>query len=85
MPNISFHNTWADLLAGLQTLTPEQLARPIEASTENNIFHDVSLEITTCAQFFSDGEWQGEDADLQEEEKEGMIRIEAGEVYLALD
>lgn len=88
MANLSFQGTWADLLRGLQTLTPEQLARPIEGNTETRHFSDVSLEITTEAQYYQDGEWQGGQSDWQlwtDEERDGMERVEAGEVYLSLD
>ena len=87
MHNLQFRGTWADLLAGLQTLTAEQLARPVFAAHEERIHHDVSLEITQEAQYYQDGDFQGGQTEYDQwtvEEREGMKREEPGEVYLFL-
>ena len=83
MHNLQFRGTYANLLAGLQTLTPEQLAQSITAASESRMHSDVSLEITREAQFYADGEWTSE-SDLDDEEREGLEREEAGQVYFYL-
>ena len=86
MSNRSYTGTYANLLAGLQTLTAEQLARPIEATTETHSFGEVSLQITTKDQFYQDGDWQGSASDLDADEQAGCdLRRPAGDVYIYLD
>lgn len=45
--NLTTSGTWGDLLAALQKLTLEQLSRHMVASSEENHYVDISLQITT--------------------------------------
>jgi hypothetical protein len=45
--NLTTSGTWADLLAALQKLTPEQLSRYMVASSESSHYADVALQVTT--------------------------------------
>jgi hypothetical protein len=90
MANISFSGKWKDLLAALQTLTPEQLDRGIVAAGEEQLFLDVSLEITTEPHYQDDSHdpYIAESELLAELGEEGRAQLdeyereEAGAVYL---
>jgi hypothetical protein len=90
MNNISFSGTWADLLAALQTLTPEQLAQDIVAVNNEVPTTDVSLEITTERHYELEvGEpWVAESKALREVDRAELDTCdfaEAGEVYLLIN
>jgi hypothetical protein len=82
--------TWADLLKALQSLTPEQLARPAQAGDETHSYNEVRLMVTTEAHYEVDPHepWMGEAEALAEigpEELAKCDKEEAGAVYLLLD
>lgn len=82
--------TWADLLKALQALTPEQLSRPAQATTEDRSFNWLALIITKEAHYEVDPHepWMGEAEALAEigpDELAKCDKEEAGAVWLLLD
>lgn len=82
--------TWGDLLAALQKLTPEQLAKAAVAGTETSSFSDLVLVITTEPHYEVEPheEWLSESEALaegytREELKECDFR-EAGEIFISM-
>lgn len=82
--------TWADLLAGLQKLTPEQLAKAAVAGSEHTSYSDLVLVVTTEPHYEVEPheEWLGESEALQEgytmeQLKECDFR-EAGEIFISM-
>lgn len=82
--------TWADLLAALQKLTPEQLAKAAVAGSETSSYNDLVLVVTTEPHYEVEPheEWLSESEALREGYTMDQLNEcdfrEAGEIFISM-